>query len=78
MERPLHPYTALLLECVPELDDDEPLAAIPGTVPHRYDLIEGCRFHERCPQGEDTCGTDRPELRELETGHWVRCHLAKP
>ena len=77
MSRPYHPYTKLLLECVPDLHHDRSLAAIPGTVPHRYDLIPGCRFHERCPDATDFCRSQEPELREVEEGHWVRCHLAQ-
>ena len=76
MSRPLHPYTSLLLDCVPDLEHDHELATIPGTVPHRYDQIEGCRFHDRCPMAVDICRTDKQELRELEEGHFVRCHLA--
>lgn len=76
ISKPLHPYTSLLLECVPDLGHDHELATIPGTVPHRYDRIPGCRFHDRCPKAVDACRTDSQDLRELEEGHFVRCHLA--
>ncbi|HJN14236.1 MAG TPA: ABC transporter ATP-binding protein [Armatimonadota bacterium] len=76
MRNPLHPYTSLLLECVPDLGHEHELATIPGTVPHRYDRIAGCRFHDRCPKAVDACRTESQDLRELEKGHFVRCHLA--
>jgi len=76
MSKPRHPYTSLLLQCVPDLGHDRELATIPGTVPHRYDRISGCRFHDRCPKAVDACRTAPQDLRELEEGHLVRCHLA--
>ncbi|UCF22545.1 MAG: ABC transporter ATP-binding protein, partial [Ralstonia sp.] len=39
MTKPRHPYTSLLLECVPDLGRDHELATIPGSVPHHYDRI---------------------------------------
>jgi len=75
MSNPRHPYTSLLIECVPDLGHDHELATIPGTVPHRYDRVAGCRFHDRCPKAVDACRTQPQELRELQEGHFVRCHL---
>jgi oligopeptide/dipeptide ABC transporter ATP-binding protein len=72
---PLHPYTKALLECVPALDEDRSVQPIPGSVPSRYDAIQGCRFHPRCSLAEPKCGSEAPVLREIEKGHWVRCHL---
>jgi peptide/nickel transport system ATP-binding protein len=70
-----HPYTKALLECVPALDEDRSVQPIPGSVPSRYDAIQGCRFHPRCSLAEPKCGSEAPVLREIEKGHWVRCHL---
>ncbi len=71
---PRHPYTRALLECVPALDEDHVVAAIPGSVPPRYDLIPGCRFHERCEMADDRCKQELPALQQAQEGHWVRCH----
>ncbi|MFQ6132657.1 MAG: ABC transporter ATP-binding protein [Armatimonadota bacterium] len=73
---PLHPYTRALLLCVPTLEEQQPLRTIPGSVPARYETIPGCRFRERCPIAAARCEREVPALREIEEGHWVRCHLA--
>lgn len=75
LSAPLHPYTRALLECVPALDEDGSVQPIPGSVPSRYDAIAGCRFHPRCTIAEPACANEVPVFREIEKGHWVRCHL---
>jgi oligopeptide/dipeptide ABC transporter ATP-binding protein len=59
------------------------LTTIPGMVPPPQQFPSGCRFHPRCghargaaePAGP-ACNAAMPELRELEPGHFVRCHYA--
>ncbi len=75
LQRPLHPYTKALLDCVPTVEEERTLQVIPKGVPSRYDEIEGCRFYERCSIGEGACEQQTALLREVEKGHWVRCHL---
>ena len=73
---PLHPYTKGLLESLP--DPDKPkdtLQAIPGIIPHILELPKGCKFSTRCTKVFDKCITDEPELLEIESKHFVRCHL---
>lgn len=73
---PLHPYTIGLLESLP--DPDKPkdtLQAIPGIIPHILELPKGCKFSTRCTKVFDKCITDEPELLEIESKHFVRCHL---
>jgi oligopeptide/dipeptide ABC transporter ATP-binding protein len=71
-----HPYTNGLLESLPKLDEDaERLGTIQGTVPPAYDFPAGCRFSSRCPFVMDTCKVSNPELTEIDTDHFVRCHL---
>jgi len=60
-----------------------PLVTIPGMVPPPQQFPSGCRFHPRCSHahGEATdagpaCPAAVPELREVEAGHFVRCHYA--
>jgi peptide/nickel transport system ATP-binding protein len=51
-ERPLHPYTRGLLNCVPRLGSDKHGSAlwpIEGRVPSPGDLPAGCIFEPRCP-----------------------------
>jgi peptide/nickel transport system ATP-binding protein len=55
---PKHPYTQGLLRCVPvpgKIRRDQPLGAIPGTVPRVGPAFEGCAFRERCDFADETC-----------------------
>lgn len=75
-KNPLHPYTKGLLKAVPNpLAKIEKLEAIPGTVPNLITPPGGCRFHPRCPYATEICRKKVPELREVEPGHLVACHL---
>jgi peptide/nickel transport system ATP-binding protein len=76
LQRPLHPYTKLLLSAVPN-----PNAGLHAQrLPQRpktdlaVDLV-GCRFADRCPIAVPSCVTDAPELLELRPGHFVRCPI---
>lgn len=73
---PLHPYTKGLLESLPDPDQPkEILQAIPGIIPHILELPKGCKFSTRCTKVFDKCITEEPELLEIESKHFVRCHL---
>jgi len=71
-----HPYTIGLLNSIPshEVDSDEDLEIISGTVPSPYDLPPGCPFAPRCPHAKDICHQSLPELRDHEHGQ-VRCFI---
>nr|NNM90607.1 ABC transporter ATP-binding protein [Bacilli bacterium] len=72
----LHPYTKALLASIPVIDEErDRLYAIPGTVPSAANFPVGCRFADRCSLVETRCRETMPELQEVRTGHWVRCHL---
>ncbi len=76
---PKHPYTEALLSAVPNpnpFDIKEPVI-LPGEVADASNPPGGCYFHPRCRYAEDRCKTETPELREIEPGHYVRCHLAE-
>jgi oligopeptide/dipeptide ABC transporter ATP-binding protein len=75
---PKHPYTQALLSAVPVVDPDSKRRRImlPGDVPSPIAPPPGCAFNPRCPVKETRCEQTRPELREVEPGHWVACHLA--
>jgi oligopeptide/dipeptide ABC transporter ATP-binding protein len=79
-DHPQHPYTQGLLRSVPRLGDTATrLQTIAGTVPNPAQFPAGCKFHPRCPsmQGDMTCATIEPDLREIRPGHWVACHHAQ-
>ena len=75
--RPLHPYTEALLDAVPVPDPaiKRVKRVVQGDVPSPQKPPPGCHFHTRCPYAEARCRVDAPALREVETGHYVACHL---
>ncbi len=80
-DRPGHPYTWGLLASMPRLDEArlERLLPIPGTPPSLIRVPSGCPFHPRCRYAELTDGrsqTEVPELRPVNPGHLVACHLS--
>jgi peptide/nickel transport system ATP-binding protein len=80
--RPGHPYTWGLLTSMPRLDEvrAERLIPIKGTPPSLINVPAGCPFHPRCDFASLTDGrseTQVPELREIEPGHRVACHLTR-
>ena len=76
---PLHPYTRALLESVPRVDRDYEhearpvLRTIGGRIPDLADPPSGCRFHPRCVEATEECARLRPELSQVEPGHFVSC-----
>ena len=72
---PCHPYTAALLDALPERSLGlKRLPTIPGVVPGRYDRIDGCIFNPRCRYAAPVCKTEKPVLIPDDTGA-VRCHF---
>ena len=57
-EKPMHPYTSGLMNCIPKLDDDDTkrLSVIEGMVPSFDDMPAGCAFCPRCPQASRFAG----------------------
>jgi peptide/nickel transport system ATP-binding protein len=74
---PKHPYTQGLLRCVPvpgKIQRDQPLGAIPGTVPRVGLAFEGCAFRERCDFADDSCKHAIPRHQAAAT-HDFLCRL---
>jgi peptide/nickel transport system ATP-binding protein len=74
---PAHPYTAALLEAVPEPDPDAPEGppGLEGDLPSPLDPPSGCRFRTRCPRAQDRCASEEPALRTVAGDHVVACHF---
>jgi len=72
--RPRHPYTAALLDALPERSTGRRLPTIPGVVPGQGDRPTGCLFHPRCRYAADLCRTRLPSLEQRPDGTAVRCH----
>ncbi|KJF26529.1 ABC transporter ATP-binding protein [Clostridium aceticum] len=70
-KNPLHPYFKGLIDSLPS----NGLKPIPGYSPSLVNLPNGCRFFDRCPKAEATCGKIPPEIKEVTTGHKVRCRF---
>ena len=79
-EKRYHPYTEALLSAIPQVDASEQKERIhlSGEVPSPSNPPSGCRFHTRCPKACERCSSEIPELREIEPGHFVACHLYDP
>lgn len=72
---PRHPYTAALLDALPERSIGKSrLPTIAGTVPGRFDHIEGCIFNPRCSFAKDKCLNEAPALTTDGSGAAFRCH----
>jgi peptide/nickel transport system ATP-binding protein len=76
-DRPLHPYTIGLLNCVPTFGQskrNEALRTIPGRPPTITNRPNGCVFADRCPVALDHCFTEHPPLETTPDNRHVRCH----
>ena len=70
---PRHPYTAALLDALPERGVGHArLPTIPGVVPGAGDRPTGCLFSPRCKFANAHCRAERPGLSEYHSGK-VRC-----
>lgn len=76
---PLHPYTKALFSAIPEPDPYhswlKSRVHLEGEIPSPINAPLGCKFSTRCPEATELCKTEAPELREVEPGHFVACHL---
>lgn len=80
---PAHPYTVGLMNSFPPLAGPRKImTGIPGSPPNLSNPPRGCRFYPRCPYHDPTRSvlferqmTVKPELRDIEGGHLVACHL---
>jgi oligopeptide/dipeptide ABC transporter ATP-binding protein len=72
---PLHPYTQLLIQSLPNLQAKEDFRGIPGLTPSLLAPPPGCMFHPRCPRAMPRCSVDVPVLAEVKTDRWASCLL---
>jgi oligopeptide/dipeptide ABC transporter ATP-binding protein len=71
---PKHPYTQALVSSIP---GQGPRIKLSGEIGSPIDPPpHACRFHGRCPRGEDRCGREAPLLRTVGPGHEAACHFA--
>jgi oligopeptide/dipeptide ABC transporter ATP-binding protein len=76
--KPIHPYTAALLDAIPIPDPRENRArerhVVAGEPPNPIDPPSGCRFRTRCPRATDLCARVEPPLAAYPGGHLAACH----
>jgi peptide/nickel transport system ATP-binding protein len=73
-DKPLHPYTRMLVACVPRLDKkwEEVRIELGAKKPG---ITSGCVYYERCQAAgrSEDCARQRPPLIEAGTDHLVAC-----
>ncbi len=73
---PKHPYTRLLLEAFPDVQQpDRPLVSIPGSPPRLDQIPPGCRFAPRCPHAFDRCREVSPPSFAVSHDWEAACFL---
>lgn len=74
-EKPLHPYTKMLVGALPRVGDKSQKTGIPGRPPALTNPPAGCRFAPRCKMATDECRKTMPKFLEVEPGRFAACHL---
>jgi peptide/nickel transport system ATP-binding protein len=78
---PHHPYTAALIESIPQLSARRRSAPIAGDLPDPRNPPAGCRFHTRCPIGprvhpeRTICFEQDPQAIARGQDHHTACHF---
>jgi len=74
LQSPKHPYTRMLMECVPILGVEKPLKPLPGEPTRIFEDISWCSFRERCPYASVECKTT-PSMIPVgdDESHFVKC-----
>lgn len=75
-----HPYTHALLSAIPipdpEVENSRKRILLSGDIPSPINMPDNCSFSKRCPHACERCMNERPQLREIQPGHFVACHFA--
>ena len=75
--RPLHPYTRMLLDAVPDISKTGTTRShVEGEVPSPINPPSGCAFHPRCPFANDRCRNETP-ASILVKGTTIACHAVE-
>jgi oligopeptide/dipeptide ABC transporter ATP-binding protein len=71
-EKPLHPYTKLLLAAIPLPVPERKRTSISISEIGRQ-APSGCPFQGRCPLADGFCCREIPPLEEKAPGHFAAC-----
>jgi oligopeptide/dipeptide ABC transporter ATP-binding protein len=72
-ERPLHPYTQLLISSIPSIKERKPLKVTGGLTHDLRTPPPGCIFQFRCPYVRDICKQVPVPLEQVRQDHSVAC-----
>lgn len=75
----IHPYTRMLLRSVPEYrekfgEKENPTESVWVDLGVQKEGFEGCPYCGRCQEEMSVCKEQRPDMTEIEEGHFVACH----
>jgi peptide/nickel transport system ATP-binding protein len=75
--RPRHPYTRLLLDAIPDLEQvGRARTPVGGELPSPIAPPSGCAFHPRCPLARERCRVEKP-LHVMDGDIQVACHAVE-
>jgi peptide/nickel transport system ATP-binding protein len=77
LDSPQHPYTRMLLDTVPDIDNPESVRQpLKGEVPSPLSPPPGCPFNPRCPLANERCRREHPA--PIKSGSaYVACHAVE-
>ncbi len=76
-DKPRHPYTRMLLDAIPQMHaTGRSRTPVQGEVPNPLNPPTGCAFHPRCPNANDRCKSERPNLNHFQ-GIQISCHAVE-
>ncbi|MCL6003101.1 MAG: ABC transporter ATP-binding protein [Thermoplasmatales archaeon] len=76
LQMPLHPYTTMLKNSLPEgYANEGTLKVSSGSPPDLRHLPAGCAFNSRCPNAMEVCRQKVPELKVQRDSREVACWL---
>ena len=75
-DNPKHPYAQILLSAIPQINSkNKNEINLNGELPSLINLPEGCKFNTRCPNVKDCCYVINPSVSQINSEHYVKCHL---
>lgn len=77
--KPLHPYTKMLVDIIPDMKEelkkkDDSIKIPERDLPDVWNMPKGCPYKYICKRKNDICENEYPPINEVEPGHLVACH----
>lgn len=76
-EKAKHPYTLKLFDSIPASDPAKRTIGVQTAEAMSVSAFwsQGCPYQNRCAYCSELCKTQRPQLKEIQKGHKIACHL---